>query len=480
MLDEDVIIKHINNNNERVLLFNILCVVVLPAIFFGGASEFFTGVFISLGIVAPVNTLNYIAGNAQNRLRQTALFAAATAPFLAALTITAIGLFNNSFELCAAGETQFFTMRAPENALPSAFSPDPLASLSPDLVSLAAFFAGFSLFTIAHSRLVIAKILLLCASAVALCMLLGCTAMFLWNVQTEVSDARQFGYFSTFPDAAQWAAFAVIWFGTALAVAVYYPQCFRISTFARSPRLFALVSAGVLLGGILCAGRPVHKLAAFAIGAFAFAVLAYQTMPIQRNARRHDLLRHISSHAKRLKKMTPVFALYAAIFLAFAAVTAGSCAKIAQEPARIFVDSSNANSITLDERRALFDDARGMLDKKHILFGYGSGSFPYAFSLFQGGDLGATPWRTPNSDLLQKLVENGIVGLALSCSAFLLMFTRWLFRPRLSGAGAVLLLATAATLAISPIESPLQCTAVLASFWIVSMAFFKWEDAATV
>ena len=39
MLDEDTIIKDTRNSNERLLVLNVLCAVLLPAILVGGTSS---------------------------------------------------------------------------------------------------------------------------------------------------------------------------------------------------------------------------------------------------------------------------------------------------------------------------------------------------------------------------------------------------------------------------------------------------------
>ena len=45
MLDEEVVNKNTRHGNERLLIVNVLLMFALPAIFFGGTSDFITGLF---------------------------------------------------------------------------------------------------------------------------------------------------------------------------------------------------------------------------------------------------------------------------------------------------------------------------------------------------------------------------------------------------------------------------------------------------
>lgn len=59
MLDEEVIVKGSKHSGERLLIVNVIMMVMVPALIFGGNSELARGLFIALGIVAPLNVINY-------------------------------------------------------------------------------------------------------------------------------------------------------------------------------------------------------------------------------------------------------------------------------------------------------------------------------------------------------------------------------------------------------------------------------------
>ena len=111
------------------------------------------------------------------------------------------------------------------------------------------------------------------------------------------------------------------------------------------------------------------------------------------------------------------------------------------------------------------------------LFGWGSESFPTVFSFYQGVDLGEGVWFTPKSDLMEKLFENGIVGLALSFATPLCFLLLWIFRRQYSIQSVLLFAALAAVLAMSVFGSPFASTSVLISFWVVMMTAFRWANA---
>ena len=59
MLDEEVIVKDAKNGSERMLILNVILMVLVPAVLFGGNTDLATGLFVALGILAPLNVINY-------------------------------------------------------------------------------------------------------------------------------------------------------------------------------------------------------------------------------------------------------------------------------------------------------------------------------------------------------------------------------------------------------------------------------------
>jgi len=143
----------------------------------------------------------------------------------------------------------------------------------------------------------------------------------------------------------------------------------------------------------------------------------------------------------------------------------------------LYVDENNDNSITYVEKMAVVEDTMKMFSEDRKLLGYGSASFPSVFSLYQGSDLGALPWKSANVDVLHEYIENGLVGFVFSGLTFLCFFVRWLVKREFSWPSVVMMLAVFCVLGMSLVEIPFQNIAVIASFWVVSMSAFRWDDA---
>ena len=476
MLDEDTIIKDARNSNERLLIVNILCVVLLPAILFGGSSDLFVGLFTALGVVAPINILNYINSWSKNPQKDYLRFFAFLTPYIATFTILVLSVANPSLLHLTFENGEYLQLSKATNTPTNSFG-NILVPISAELVCIAAFLAGLSIYLITDSRFVIRKILIWTSLSITILMVLGCFVVFMWNFDGDFFSKEDTAHFSTFADASQWAAFGLLWMSAALAVAIHAVHRFRMYSFVYSIKFLGLITAFAIFVGVLIAGKTIHIFFAFLIMAVGLSMIAFEVVPAQFNVRRHEMLRHLTSHAKRKAKMLNPFICYAICAIACWYGAFCGANKMLNDTKTIFVDANNKSTITYAEKMALYEDAKKMIDDNHLLFGYGTASFPNAFAFFQGSDLGTEPWASPNSDLLHKLIENGVVGLTLSAIVFVVMLLRWLLKHNFSKSGMIMMLAIFAILAISIVEIPFQSTAVLVSFWVIAMSVFRWDDA---
>lgn len=477
MLDEDVVIKSTRNTNENVLVYNVLCVLLLPVIFFGGSSELFMGLFVSLGMVAPINIINYAyTWNARpGRMVGQMLFY--MLPFLAMFGITIWGICNGGFDTYELGGFTYYALSNDCANMPIFVGDKPLVAISDDLARMSAFLCGLSIFMITDSCYVIRKILIWASVLIVVLMVLGCAIMFMWKFEGTIFADSSTDFFSTFPNSAQWASFAVLWIGASMAMALFSEQRFRSFQFFWSVRFACLASACVLYFGVLIAGKLVHELSASLVMAVGMSVMAFYLLPVKMNLYRHELLLRVSSHTKRLKKMRGPFVLYCLGAIVFWFMTIVAVRDVCGNSQLLYVDESNANSITYVEKMAVVEDTTKMFSADRKLFGYGSASYPSVFSLYQGSDLGALPWKSANIDVLHEYIENGIVGFVLSGLTFLFFFIRWLVKREFSWSSVVMLLAVFCVLGMSLVEIPFQNIAVVASFWVISMSAFRWDDA---
>ena len=110
MLDEEVIVKDAKNGSERLLILNVILMVLTPAVLFGGNSDLATGLFIALGILAPLNVINYkrIWIDAPNGT--IPFYFLSVLPFVISMVIAIIGIFNNVLISSEVGTKGFFRL----------------------------------------------------------------------------------------------------------------------------------------------------------------------------------------------------------------------------------------------------------------------------------------------------------------------------------------------------------------------------------
>ncbi len=477
MLDEDVVIKTTRNTNESILILNVVLAVLAPAIFFGGTSELFIGMFVSLGIVAPINTVNYILTWQQNPKKEILKMLMCCVPFIALMVISTMGQINGGIENIELGGFVYYALGKIKGCEPISVCANMLEPILDNLATFMAYLCGLSIFFITDSRFVVRKILIWISLLVSLLAIFGSLIMFMWNFEGSIFSESTSNFFSTFQDSAQWASFGILWLGASLAVANFSIQRFRSFSFFYSLKFLGLVTSLVLYISVLLSGKSIHYLCASIILGVASMMMAFDVMPIKMNARKHEMLRHISSHALRLKKMRFPFMCYTllAIFAWFIAINTGI--KICNDTKLLLVDSSNPNSITYVEKASVMEDARKIMTEDRIPFGYGASSFKWIFSLSQGSDLGSSPWKSPNSDLLHEFIENGVIGLVLFALPFVFFVLRWLIKASFSSSGVIMMMSLFSILLISVVEIPFQNLAVLTSFWVIAMSAFRWDDA---
>jgi len=245
----------------------------------------------------------------------------------------------------------------------------------------------------------------------------------------------------------------------------------------RAFTFFSLCAAAVLYLSVLYCGTPLEKLLGSLLASFGLLMLAVDTAPTKRNMSRHWTSKYSRTSRSAFLNLAVPFACYAAAAAAILSLAVYSAASSAKNPEeRLLADSSNPCAITLAERKALASDSAELIEMRPI-FGWGSASFPNVFAFKQGGDLGSSAWISPCSDLIQKLVEGGLFGLALLFVMPLAFFVRWLARWDFSVSALVMFAACAAVAALSVADYPFQSIAVQSGFWIILMSAFRWDDA---
>lgn len=462
MLDEEAVLNGARNGNESFLVANVLAMAAIPALLLGGDSALAVGLFLAFGVLAPLNVLVYSRGWIDAPKHTFALYLLALSPWIAQLALTLAG--SPAVAEDADGNLTLSQFCAPIISAAFPFS----AAVFSDLANIAAAACGLSILFITSSRYIIRKILFVGACIAAGFSVFGLLKIPLENVPQLPLPSLGEHSFSTFADAPQWAAFGMLWLGAAFATALSAPQRFRLETFAMSQRLAAIAVAAAILLGILHAGTPVEKTLSLVLAGVSFALLTLDTLPTRENAGRNIAARHLKSEYKRAHLAVPAACYAAAAIAAF-----GFAAKTVYASA----DASGGlfeTSIPSEMRAEIFEDSRKLAETAPAT-GWGSASFPTLMAFSQGADLENEPLKSPRSDLLQKLIENGKVGLILAAITPIFLFAGTLFGGGFSAVSLALLLAAVSVATVGVVDAPFQSTAVSASFWIIAAAAYKWK-----
>ncbi len=127
------------------------------------------------------------------------------------------------------------------------------------------------------------------------------------------------------------------------------------------------------------------------------------------------------------------------------------------------------------------DSAMAMLSD-HWIRGTGAGSFRFLFPiyiqdnpyLYEGGQ---AFWEHAHIDWLQIPIELGLAGVALIATAFGWCLWRWVKgRGWRHPVAVMLLLGCTQTLLHAVIDFPLQCPAILITWWALLVIALRWQD----
>ena len=477
MRDEDVVIKTERHGSERLLVWNVVAMVLVPSLLFSGHSALSVGLFIALGILAPINVVVYKRVWLDAPRFNTQKYFLALVPYLISLGIVCVGVASPSVTVEMMDGMEYFVLNTDNPSLITSSAISGTHAILGELEILAAAACALSIYFITESRFVMMKIFMICAIIAGFLALFGFAYAFVNSIDILEMPALGRNFFSTFPESSQWTAFALLWMAASFVVASYTSQRFSPMTILLSARFAATVVALLLLGSIFCCATPLEKALSLGVAAFGFAILASDVLPTKSSMRRHAPESKRVRMAKSPSIMIAPFAVYAllAASAAVGAVSVWLC-DLSGPSEEILANAQHSSVITAQERMAILSDIKEPMEMRP-LFGWGSESFPTVFSFYQGVDLGEGVWFTPKSDLMEKLFENGIVGLALSFATPLCFLLLWIFRRQYSIQSVLLFAALAAVLAMSVFGSPFASTSVLISFWVVMMTAFRWANA---
>jgi len=328
--------------------------------------------------------------------------------------------------------------------------------LYPCLIMLGA--VGLVAFT--QSQHAIARILMvLSKSAMILAAIGAIGAVFHWKkILTFITPAQE-NFYSVFPTGHQWSAFALFWTVVGFGVLLHVKRRNNWRSLLSQGGVWWIIGWLLLAGSVYWTGAPVHR---FLLGV-GVGLLMLSTGAAMAGKARSGVLSALIGAILGLAGL----GLTGYSFLYFASVFNDAQTNVATAPF----------GIPWEIQTALWRDSWALFEQRP-LFGWGAGSFADIFPFQQQIDLNEGHYISPHSDLLQGLVEYGVIGMALWLLfplGLMVQFVRLSVRRRLSHylwGGATLL----ALLAF--VSQPLSTPATYVSLWIGLAAAYKWSQAA--
>ncbi len=316
------------------------------------------------------------------------------------------------------------------------------------------FSATVNALLIPNSRLVFARTWVALAFVAGLLALLGLAQYFtgtyniLWLIPIRKSH-----YFASFPHAAQWCAFAILWMGVCLGLVSWLIR-------QRSWRWLALDGwsllffAALLALSIIVVGDPLHWFLGALVAAIGCFSLAWQTLA-ERSSRRGPGLPAVSC-------------LWVALLMLIAAFVTATAV---HSPWLAY----NGNRPGADLHAGVMADTLAMWQARPW-FGWGQSSFPIVYTFFQQADQEAGYWAFARSDLFQSLAENGLIGTLAWCLPAVWAVWCIIRTRRLASFLYAPLAALVAILLLTIGDFPFACPAVFFGFWLILFSLARWNE----
>nr|WP_267908238.1 O-antigen ligase family protein [Cerasicoccus arenae] len=283
--------------------------------------------------------------------------------------------------------------------------------------------------------------------------------VFRWKRILTFLTPAQDNFYSVFPHGHQWAAFALFWMVVSFGVLFYLHHRQSWKSLFSHNSMWLVLGWVVLAWSVYWTGAPVHH---FLLG-LGIGLLTLSTgLMIAANRKGH------------------IGSMLGGGLLALigCALSGGSIYYFASEFTLAQNDVTRAPfGIPWEVQTALWRDAWALFEQRPY-FGWGIDAFADVLPFHQQIDLGQEYYGSPHSDLLQGLVEYGLVGMALWLIyplSLMFAFARMKTHRRLSHYlwGGATLLAL-----LSLVSQPLSSPANFVCLWIGLAMAFKWSQAA--
>lgn len=467
MLEEDVILKDCRYSNERILMFFISTIVLLPALFDGGNSIIGHALVMSFALIVPVNIISYpinwIDAPHYSRLR----FLLCILPYLA---IFAFYTYRLNFPILetidtSGGKAFIINDELIKNPLSASYSSvsDVLSALG---INFAIIASALSLYFITQSRFVLRNTIAFCGMGVLILTIFG----FILNFFSSTGSGDYLvESFSTFSDSSEWSLFAMIWASLIFGASIYTFQKFSLREIVFSVRTYSMFGASIVYAGAYLFASPLLKTFMPLQLALIFAVFAANVFPTKAS-----LEKHIYSKKKRALNYSRFFPFVGYILIAmfFAAVTLFSYVnykKISEEQ-----DMRLAQAIEFSEN----EDTKKLIEERKF-FGWGVESFPELFAFNKSDDVSGYV-KTPNTSWLKICFEYGYVGVGAILLVPSIFACILIYRRKISQSGVIFLSAIILGGLIALNSAAFESNSAALSFCILLAIFFRWENSEII
>jgi hypothetical protein len=438
---------------ERILLWQTGLLIVFSGWAFGGNIPWAPGYLAMLGWLSVIILLIYRFKYQNNSRRILTRYILWMMPVWVSGVLFLWGLKNPALHSTEIGGSMLTWIQLPQNSwMPVNLAPD--ATWMPWLLLGGIYSTAVAIILIVESRFIVHQLLRIGVLSTAGHALFG---FFLMLFESEkmlgvytVSHPQAFGLF---PHPAHWAAYALLWTGVVMALLLKS----GIRAFDRSkPVDQILYSACVLLltASLLAAG-PIALWMGWA-GLAGCTALASGL-----------LLYNQTTHPRII--MATTLTTLGLVFIVTAMT--GTWAAQAYDLSHINPLVNNISSLSPEETKALRRDGWRAFEERPWT-GWGQGSTPAALSIYNQVDLTGDHYASPRSDLLQSLIEHGVVGTIVWWLLPITVVGQTLIRRRPAPAyilTAVIVIAAAAMTFGFPLRSP----AFLCGFWVITGCCYR-------
>jgi len=452
VFDEDNPEEFIKDSSEKILLIQLSAMGIFAAWAVGGNCSWAPGMIAAIGLFAPVLLLIHNSTTLSGRLYPKLRYLGLATPVWLWLIVLALCYFQPLRMPHLFNGLEFFSLENPDPMTPGST----LAVHWVGALMLCGVYLGaLNLLIVPETRLSLRMLLRALSINAMLLAFLGFLTMVLGTREIAFFLAPPSDdFFSLFPAAPYWCAFALLWIGVLCGFVVEEAR-------TRPPRQFLIESAYPLCG-IALLGTSI-----------ALRGSALQVLILGLLTGAAGIL--AAGQARKSRMGGAAFPLVLTIVGAglLVAGIVGGITLASELPDWLSNAKGTAGAPDWDTRVLLWQTATQVFADRP-LWGWGPNSFGAVLSFFQPAELGTRFYGLAHSNFVQSLVENGVILTALWIIFPLGLLLKYLGKVSRSAFCQIPLLGCLAVALSALIDQPFACPAVMVSWFIIFFAVIQW------